>query len=139
MKCHGTLALGDGQTDDFDNWSKTTKTFFQDVRKVKPEETADLSLADFQDVGALPIRNIKPRNLRLGIFRFGRRPVDIYRRIHTGIAGTPMPGVGQSPENAAGLTPDQVWHLVNYVLRGLPYESLSEPPEQFIAAERSVY
>ncbi|MFO0897374.1 MAG: cytochrome c [Pirellulales bacterium] len=139
VKCHGTLALGDGQTDDFDNWSKTTKTFFQDVRKVKPEEIADLSLADFQDVGALPIRNIKPRNLRLGIFRFGRRPVDIYRRIHTGIAGTPMPGVGQSPENAAGLTPDQVWHLVNYVLRGLPYESLSEPPEQFIAAERSVY
>ncbi len=139
VKCHGTLALGDGQTDDFDNWSKTTKTFFEQVRKVEAAEIPHLPLADFQDVGALPIRNIKPRNLRLGIFRFGRRPVDIYRRIHTGIAGTPMPGVGQSDANPAGLTPDQVWHLVNYVLRGLPYESLSEPPEQFIAAERSVY
>jgi mono/diheme cytochrome c family protein len=139
VKCHGALALGDGQTDDFDNWSKSTKTFFEKVRKVAPTEVQDLSLAEFQQVGALPIRNIKPRNLRLGIFRFGRRPLDVYRRIHTGIAGTPMPGVGQSTENPAGLTPDQVWHLVNYVLRGLPYESLSEPPEQFIASERTVF
>lgn len=139
VKCHGTLALGDGQTDDFDNWSKTTKTFFEQVKKVEAAEIPHLSLSDFQSVGALPIRNIKPRNLRMGIFRFGRRPLDIYRRIHTGIAGTPMPGVGQSDANPAGLTPDQVWHLVNYVLRGLPYESLSEPPEQFIAGERTVF
>jgi mono/diheme cytochrome c family protein len=139
VKCHGTLALGDGQTDDFDNWSKNTKAFFEQTKKVEAADIPHLSLADFQAVGALPIRNIKPRNLRMGIFRFGRRPLDIYRRIHTGIAGTPMPGVGQSDANPAGLTSDQVWHLVNYVLRGLPYESLSEPPEQFIAAERAVY
>jgi mono/diheme cytochrome c family protein len=139
VKCHGTLALGDGQTDDYDNWSKTTKTFFEQVRKVPPDEIRDVSLAQFEEVGALPIRNIKPRNLRLGIFRFGRRPLDIYRRIHTGIAGTPMPGVGQADPSSSGLTPDQVWHVVNYVLRGLPYESLSEPPEQYIASERGVY
>jgi len=139
VKCHGTLALGDGQTDDFDNWSKNTKAFFEQTKKVEAADIPHLSLGDFQAVGALPIRNIKPRNLRMGIFRFGRRPLDIYRRIHTGIAGTPMPGVGQSDANPAGLTSDQVWHLVNYVLRGLPYESLSEPPEQFIAAERAVY
>src|SRR5207248_2464538 len=32
-----------------------------------------------------------PRNLRLGVYRGGRRPLDLYYRIHDGINGTPMP------------------------------------------------
>jgi mono/diheme cytochrome c family protein len=39
----------------------------------------------------------------------GRRPIDIYRRIYTGINGTPMPAFAQ-------LEPDTIWHLVHYVL-----------------------
>lgn len=53
---------------------------------------------------------IKPRDLTMGIYRGGRRPIDIYRRINAGIKGTPMPGAGPK------LTPEQTWDLVNYVL-----------------------
>ena len=42
----------------------------------------------------LPPQQLQPRNLRLGIYRFGRRPVDMYRRIFAGINGTPMGTMG---------------------------------------------
>jgi mono/diheme cytochrome c family protein len=50
-----------------------------------------------------------PRNLRNGVFRGGRRPIDLYRRIKNGIAGTPM------PEAPSSLTSDDIWALVHYV------------------------
>ncbi len=53
---------------------------------------------------------VKPRDLTKGIYRGGRRPIDLYRRINAGIKGTPMPGAGGK------LTPEQTWDLVNYVL-----------------------
>lgn len=58
---------------------------------------------------------IKPRNLHRGIFRGGRRPLDIYRRIHAGIKGTPMPAFG------AKLKDEQIWDIVNYVF-SVPFE-----------------
>ncbi len=42
----------------------------------------------------------------------GRRPLDIYRRIYTGINGTPMPAFG----DALADEPDTIWNLVHYVL-----------------------
>ncbi len=42
----------------------------------------------------------------------GRRPIDIYRRIYTGINGTPMPSFG----DVFASDPDKIWHLVHYVL-----------------------
>jgi len=42
----------------------------------------------------------------------GRRPLDIYRRIHTGINGTPMPAFG----DVFAEEPEAIWHLVHYVL-----------------------
>lgn len=42
----------------------------------------------------------------------GRRPLDIYRRIHTGITGTPMPAFGDSLKEE----PETLWHLVHFVL-----------------------
>ncbi len=42
----------------------------------------------------------------------GRRPLDIYRRIYTGINGTPMPEFGQLFSS----DPAKIWHLVHYVL-----------------------
>lgn len=42
----------------------------------------------------------------------GRRPIDIYRRIYTGINGTPMPAFDQLFKD----DPDAIWHLVHYVL-----------------------
>ena len=53
---------------------------------------------------------IQPRNLHTGVFRFGRRPIDLYRRIYAGITGAKMPGFGGS------LSEEQIWDVVNYVL-----------------------
>ena len=51
-------------------------------------------------------------DLTAGMLHGGRRPVDIYRRISSGINGTPMPGFGQ----ALAAEPETIWQLVHYVL-----------------------
>ncbi len=107
-KCHGDLALGDGQTNDYDEWTKELQPGDEDA------------LAEFLALGALPPRNILPRNLRQGVYRGGRRPVDLFWRIKNGIAGTPMPAASQE------LTNDQIWHLIAYV-RSLPYDAIALP------------
>lgn len=58
---------------------------------------------------------VKPRNLTTGVFRGGRRPIDIYRRIHSGIKGTPMQAFGTT------LKEEEIWDVVNYVL-SVPFE-----------------
>ena len=58
----------------------------------------------------------QPRNLTSGIYRGGRRPVDIFRRVHAGIKGTRMPAFKNPKEH------ETIWHLVNYVL-SIPFES----------------
>ncbi|HMO91366.1 MAG TPA: cytochrome c [Pirellulaceae bacterium] len=104
VQCHGATGIGDGQTTNFDlwttNWLETPGVKAVDVRTHQ----------DFIRAGAFPARTMKPRNLRLGVFRGGNRPADIYRRIANGIDGTPMPA-------ASTLEPDEVWALVAYVLR----------------------
>jgi mono/diheme cytochrome c family protein len=50
-------------------------------------------------------------DLTAGMLHGGRRKVDIYRRIHNGINGTPMPSFSQ----ALASEPDTIWHLVHYV------------------------
>ena len=47
----------------------------------------------------------RPNNLTLGVFRGGRRRVDIYYRIHSGIGLSGMPAFGES----------KIWDLVNFV------------------------
>jgi hypothetical protein len=58
-----------------------------------------------------------PRNLTIGIYRGGRRPIDIYRRIYSGIYGSKMPGIGESkkPDGSPLLTDSYIWALVHYV------------------------
>ena len=103
--CHGEMALGDGQTNGYDQWA-------QDL-----DPTNEETLAEYLALGALPPRHIHPRNLRLGEYRGGRRPVDLYRRIKNGIAGTPMPSASTQ------LTSNDIWDLVAYI-RQLPFESV---------------
>lgn len=104
IKCHGPNGLGDGGGAElWDDWNKMKH--------------------DPNYVGAhwnLPSQELLPRNLRLGIYRGGRRPIDIYRRIFAGIKGTPMPAAGNV------LKEPQIWDVVNYVLQ-LPYETETEP------------
>jgi mono/diheme cytochrome c family protein len=105
MKCHGPTALGDGSEEPlFDDWNK----------EKKPENFAQF---------LLPKQEIKPRNLRLGIYRFGRTPADTYRRLHAGINGTPMPNTFIGPGNPGNLKPEEVWQIVDYI-RSLPYDAV---------------
>lgn len=78
-------------------------------------------------------------DLTTGTLHGGRRPIDIYRRIHSGINGTPMPAFSL-PDTAHGETEAQrsqtIWHLVHFITsiveaRPLPHELIeSEIKEQ---------
>jgi mono/diheme cytochrome c family protein len=60
---------------------------------------------------------VRPRDLTEGIFRGGRRPIDVYWRIHGGINGAAM------PDASGSLKPEQIWDLVNFV-EALPYPAM---------------
>lgn len=113
--CHGNTALGDGQKNDYDAW---TKDWLQPLN-LDPKNREQI--APYLKLGALKPRNLVPRNLRSGMYRGGGQPVDIYMRIVLGIDGTTMPAAAMKPDNPLGLTKDEVWDVVNYVL-SLPYE-----------------
>ena len=96
-KCHGEDATG--QTD----WLSHE---FIAAQEALPEgERADLNRDAWGEIA--PAADLTARMLH-----GGRRPIDIYRRIYTGINGTPMPSFAQSFAN----DPDKTWHLVHYVL-----------------------
>jgi mono/diheme cytochrome c family protein len=155
VKCHGPTGLGDGQQDDYDNWSKATVQFEEGTRALELSVATDKeALANLEGeelaaakteleakireiatrkavaVDLLDPRNAIPRNLRTNMFRGGRRPLDIFRRIHQGIAGTPMPASGPaSPGAQPTLTEDEMWQIVDYI-RSLPFEPASLPLEK---------
>ncbi len=85
-------------------------------------------------------------DLTSGMLHGGQQPIDIYRRIYSGINGTPMPGFAASLQSQ----PDTIWHLVAYVkfisnrrregeipLPGAikPYEEVIPPAAAVTAAE----
>jgi mono/diheme cytochrome c family protein len=113
LKCHGPTGLGDGPQLNFDDWNvKKNDALTKDGR----------TEAEVAAMWTLPVQRIKPRNLRLGVFRGGRRPVDVYRRIAIGINGTPMPAhAATGPQDAKNLQPAEIWALVDYLLYELPY------------------
>jgi mono/diheme cytochrome c family protein len=142
VKCHGVTALGDGQANDYDDWNKaiveSSKEVAGSLDSARGDSTSGMTaekladrraklewLASFVDVlegDALRPRTIPPRNLRHGVYRGGRRPLDLYRRLYTGINGAPMPGVGPAGPGGKGSVADaEIWHIVNYI-RSLPYE-----------------
>jgi len=98
VTCHGPTGRGNGSA---------TKDFWK--KKGTNETYAERGLHD--DWG----NKMKPRDLTRGIYRGGRRPIDIYRRIYAGIKGTPMPGFGTVLKKD-----EQIWDLVNYVM-SLPF------------------
>jgi mono/diheme cytochrome c family protein len=102
--CHGATGRGNGGTTE-DFWPKPGST----------EKYAERGLHDTWG------NKLPPRNLRLGQYRGGRRPVDVFRRIYAGIKGTPMPAFGGSV-----LKDEEIWDIVNYVM-SLPYEDGASP------------
>jgi len=110
MKCHGPTGLGDGSEEAlFDDWNKT-----------KPALRQEQLLNNY----TLAKQEVRPRSFRTNIFRFGRSPADLYRRVHAGINGTPMPDNSNVLKN-----PAEIWALVDYV-RALPFEHPDQKPHQ---------
>jgi mono/diheme cytochrome c family protein len=70
-------------------------------------QTAE-NLKGFQDVWGFQTR---AADLSAGMFHGGQRSTDIYRRIYSGINGTPMP----SFQAKLADQPELFWHLVHYV------------------------
>ena len=153
FSCHGPTGLGDGQQDDFTVWEKSVVAFLKETNESLPamivEKKKEISELDGEakaeakdELKSLRMelsqrqsvadhmfepRNAIPRNLRQNVFRGGRRPLDIYRKIYTGIAGSPMPGGGPAaPGGKGALTEEQIWQLVDYV-RSLSFEPASRP------------
>ncbi len=119
--CHGPTALGDGQTDIYDDWSTKINTIERDHPDIDPAS-----------LGVLPVRKIRPRNLRQNVFRGGRRPVDLYYRIYAGINGTPMPAATlAAPGAEKGITAEQIWDIVEYV-KSMPYEDINMPSKELL-------
>jgi mono/diheme cytochrome c family protein len=77
------------------------------------------ALFKFDEWGTLT----KPRDLTQGVFRGGRRPVDIYYRIHSGISGSGMTSFGKVLPKT-----ESVWDLVNFV-QTLPYPAMRKSVE----------
>lgn len=129
VKCHGVTALGDGQANDYDDWNKVVVEWSKEVASGLASPQDDRARAAWLHAAATVIegdalkpRTIPPRNLRLGLYRGGRRPLDLYRRLYTGINGAPMPGVGPSgPGGKGSVAEEEIWHIVNYI-RSLPYD-----------------
>lgn len=122
--CHGPTQLGDGNLGLYDDWSKELYNW----QTPTPED--DEKKAEYMKLGGLEPRIIKPRNLRLGQYRGGRRPLDIFYRIHNGIDGAGMPAAN------ASLTDDNIWDIVNFVL-WLPFDKLSHPDLELQTLDRA--
>ncbi|QDT03374.1 Cytochrome c [Rubripirellula lacrimiformis] len=105
-KCHGEKGLGNGQTTDFDDW---TKDWTSRVG-LKPEDRD--SLVPMMARGAFEPRNALPRNFAEGIFRGGSSSEDLYRRITQGIDGTPMPAATFVDGEFEA---DDVWNIINFI------------------------
>jgi mono/diheme cytochrome c family protein len=117
VSCHGATAMGDGQTNNYDAW---TKDWTEGIDLLSKDD-----LRPFLKLGALKPRVILPRNLRTGFYRGGSEPRDLYLRIVNGIDGSPMPATAMQPSNPQGLTERDVWDLVNFLLN-LPNEAISQ-------------
>ncbi|MBI3863454.1 MAG: cytochrome c [Planctomycetia bacterium] len=99
-ECHGRAGRGDGPN---------TEKFWE-IPKSNPKRSYET--AGLHDIWG---HEQKPRDLTRGVYRGGRRPIDIFRRIHQGIPGTQMAGFG------AALTEEEIWDVVNFVL-SVPFE-----------------
>ncbi|MBI1914407.1 MAG: cytochrome c [Planctomycetes bacterium] len=62
---------------------------------------------------------VRPANLTAVVYRGGRRPVDIYYRIHSGVNPSNMAGTSETIAN----DDQKMWDLVNFV-KALPYPAM---------------
>ena len=111
-KCHGTD--GKGQTE----W--LSPAFLAEQEALPEEQRIALNRDDWGQIAPAA-------DLTAGMLHGGRRPIDVYRRIHAGINGTPMPAFS----NAFQDNPETIWHLTHFILsivEGREFEPV-EPTE----------
>lgn len=111
--CHGSSGKGDGPSwidpETFnkyvfhENYDPEDPSTLDQLREIAEEQQRRWS-----DEWGDPLR---PADLNTGVYKGGRRPIDLYWRIATGITGTAMPAHAQTLSD-----PDDLWHLVNFVL-----------------------
>ncbi len=147
--CHGSPG-GNVITKDFDDWNAAVADFLRkndelaasiDRRQgqLAPLTDAQRDRAAKQiarDQRTLRVRQqvawqllepqlARPRTLTEGVFRGGSEPIDLFRRIHQGVAGTPMPGHGAPRPGVEGtLTEAEIWQLVDYLRSLGPSDTL---------------
>ncbi|MEM9643739.1 MAG: cytochrome c, partial [Planctomycetota bacterium] len=109
--CHGKAGRADVVTLDYDDWTKEYTT------RIGITPTDKDAIRPLRKLGAMPPRQIRPRRLADQVYHGDETPESVYRRITQGIAGTPMPAVLITEEpSPTGLTGEQVWDLVSYVM-----------------------
>jgi mono/diheme cytochrome c family protein len=92
VSCHGARGLGNG-----------SQTLTVQTDETTGEPYPEPGLHDIWG------EVVQPRNLTRGVYRGGRRPIDLYRRVHSGIAASKMPGFGDNLSEA------EIWDLVNFI------------------------
>lgn len=117
-KCHGKEGYGEGAAVDYDDWTKDW------TARINIDPTNFDEQVPLLARGALPPRQILPRDFREGLYRGGSEPDHLYRRIAFGIDGTPMP--------SATIDPNDIWHLVNYI-RSIAIPTSEEPAAESVA------
>lgn len=123
--CHGALAKGDGPS------FVPEKVFNMVVYGGDPStrqqrvDALDERIKTLWNQKADDWGNpLRPANLNKGVFKGGRRPIDLFWRIAKGINGAQMPA------HYPTLNEAQIWDLVNFVL-ALPHDPdllASAPP-----------
>ena len=114
--CHGLDAKGNGESFvayDLFNARRLRRQPRPGQGRGTPEDRRRAP----EEVGRRLGRTPPARQPDSGVYKGGRRPIDIYWRIAKGINGTPMPahlGTRSRPTS-------EIWDLVNFVL-ALPYE-----------------
>ncbi len=115
--CHGLLAKGDGESfvkqDVFNEVVFGGNPSERQARVDQLDEKTRTLWNQKPDDWGNPLR---PANLNRGIYKGGRRPLDIYWRVAKGINGAQMPAHYPSPFDEK-----KMWDVVNFVL-ALPYE-----------------
>ena len=114
--CHGPRAMGDGPS--FVDQKIFNEIVFGGDPSERPnrvarldDKTRELWTQKLDDWG----NPLRPTNLNRGVYKGGRRPIDIYWRIAKGITGAQM------PSHYPTVNHEQIWDLVNFVL-ALPYD-----------------
>lgn len=142
VKCHGQEGAGGVELVDRDDWNAARQEFAEETARLaasletlqsriagEPPARRTLLEAELrakrarlterrQIVATMPPPRVAvPRTLSGGRLRGGAEPQDVFRRVHQGIAGTPMPAVGPAgPAGQGALSDEEVWRLAAYVL-----------------------